>query len=91
MLISYCMGEHAVRLVRALRRDQQLILDCYVPIFTEVSARDSADPIREQAEYVRDVRFWTEPLTRGDFFLCATAPRSVTTAACSRRWDGSIR
>lgn len=71
VLISYCMGEHAVRLVRALRGDQQLILDCYVPIFTEVSARDSADVIREQAEYVREHRFWTEPLNRGDFFLCA--------------------
>src|SRR5262245_56090177 len=32
VLISYCMGEHAVRLVRGLRSDQQLILDCYVPI-----------------------------------------------------------
>src|SRR5262245_14060714 len=48
VLISYCMGEYAVRLVRDLRKDQQLILDCYVPIFTEVSARNSADVIREQ-------------------------------------------
>jgi glycosyltransferase involved in cell wall biosynthesis len=71
VLISYCMGEHAVRLVRGLRRDQQLILDCYVPIFTEVSARDSSELMREQAEFVRESRFWTEPLRRGDYFLCA--------------------
>jgi glycosyltransferase involved in cell wall biosynthesis len=71
VLISYCMGEYAVRLVRALRADQQLILDCYVPIFTEVSARDSADVIREQAEFAREILFWTEPLRRGDYFLCA--------------------
>jgi glycosyltransferase involved in cell wall biosynthesis len=71
VLISYCMGEHAVRLVRGLRGDQQLILDCYVPIFTEVSARDSADVVREQAEYLREIGSWTEPLRRGDYFLCA--------------------
>ncbi len=71
VLISYCMGEHAVRLVRGLRGDQQLILDCYVPIFTEVSARNSADVVREQAEYAREHGHWTEPLRRGDYFLCA--------------------
>src|SRR5262249_44778364 len=26
---------------------------------------------REQADFVRDVRSWTEPLGRGDVFLCA--------------------
>jgi hypothetical protein len=46
VLISYCMGEYAVRLVQALRKEQQLILDCYVPIFTEVSARASSDILR---------------------------------------------
>jgi glycosyltransferase involved in cell wall biosynthesis len=71
VLISYCMGAHAVKLVRSLRRDQQLILDCYVPIFTEVSARDSSDLMREQAEFVRESQFWTEPLRRGDYFLTA--------------------
>ncbi len=71
VLMSYCMGELSVRVSRALRTDQQLILDCYVPIFTEVSARDSADVVREQAEFGREIRYWTEPLARGDLFLCA--------------------
>ena len=64
VLMSYCMGEPAVRLVRGMRRDQQLVLDCYVPIFTEVSARDSADVIREQANYLREIDSWREPLLR---------------------------
>src|SRR5579885_3098290 len=46
VLMSYCIGELSARVARGLRGGQQLILDCYVPIFTEVSARDSTDRVR---------------------------------------------
>src|SRR5262249_13615254 len=32
---------------------------------------DSADVIREQTEFAREILFWTELLKRGDLFLCA--------------------
>ncbi len=72
VVISYCMGEAAVRLIRDLLSHQQLILDCYVPIFVEVPARESSDLLREQAGYLREFPSWTEPLRRGDFFLVAS-------------------
>ncbi len=73
VVVSYCMGEAAVRLIRGLQSHQQLILDCYVPIFVEVPARESSDLLREQAGYLREFPTWTEPLRRGDFFLVASA------------------
>ena len=90
VLISYCMGEHAVRLVRALRREQQLVLDCYVPIFTEVSAQTA--PTRSASRPNTSARSGSgRSRSRGAISSCApTAPRSVTIGACSRRWDGSI-
>ena len=43
VLVSYCMGPLSVKVVDVIRPDQQLILDCYVPIYVEVSARDTND------------------------------------------------
>jgi glycosyltransferase involved in cell wall biosynthesis len=71
VIVSYCMGDVSATLARSLRDDQQLVLDCYVPIFIEVSARDSVDVEREYAAFKTESESWTGTLRRGDFFLCA--------------------
>jgi glycosyltransferase involved in cell wall biosynthesis len=73
VLVSYCMGDASVRVADSLRPDQQLILDCYVPIYVEVSARDSSDFDREYAAFMTDMKYWNKTLLRGDVFLCASA------------------
>jgi glycosyltransferase involved in cell wall biosynthesis len=73
VVMSYCTGEISVRVAESMRPDQQLILDCYVPIFVEYSARDSADLDREFHAYVNESKLWTRTLLRGDYFLCANA------------------
>jgi glycosyltransferase involved in cell wall biosynthesis len=76
VLISYCMGPPSEAVAAGLRPDQQLILDCYVPIYVEVSARSSSDVDREMAAFAHDIRSWNRCLERGDVFLCASAPQA---------------
>lgn len=71
ILVSYCMGELSNVVAQNIRDDQQLVLDCYVPIYVEVSARESADVDREFDAFMVDVPKWAEVLRRGDVFLCA--------------------
>lgn len=73
VLVSYCMGELSVRVADAVRPDQQLILDCYVPIYIEVSARQSKRVEAEYQAFEHDVQNWARVLKRGDLFLCAHA------------------
>ncbi len=72
VLVSYCMGELSIKLADSIRPDQQLILDCYVPIYVEVSARDSTDIDSEYHAFHGDVERWAHVLKRGDVFLCAS-------------------
>lgn len=76
VLVSYCMGELSVRVADAIRSDQQLVLDCYVPIYVEVSARNSNDMQREYEAFHSDVGRWAHVLKRGDVFLCASEPQA---------------
>jgi glycosyltransferase involved in cell wall biosynthesis len=71
VLVSYCMGELSVEVANSIRPDQQLILDCYVPIYVEVSARESPDVEGEYRAFETDVEKWRHVLQRGDLFLCA--------------------
>ena len=73
ILVSFCMNELSAKVADAIRPNQQLILDCYVPIYTEVSARNSAQPSQEYLAFQRDIRFWNKCLRRGDVFLCASS------------------
>ena len=73
ILVSYCMGGLSVEVTRKIRPDQQLILDCYVPIYVEVSAREAKDMEQEYYAFMADVSRWDEVLKRGDFFLCASS------------------
>ncbi len=73
IVISYCMGGLSVGVVNSIRPDQQLVLDCYVPIYIEVSARESQDLEGEYYAFQTDVDNWKHVLRRGDIFLCANA------------------
>ena len=72
VVVSYCMGELSLKVAQLLKPQQQLILDCYVPIYVEVSARNTNDLDREYRNYLGDVARWSEVLRRGDIFLCAS-------------------
>lgn len=72
VVVSYCMGPMSVATAEAVRPDQQLILDCYVPIYVEMSARDSDDLDREYHAFHGEVGRWSQVLARGDVFLCAS-------------------
>ncbi len=72
VLVSYCMGDLSVRVAETIGGDRQLILDCYVPIYVEVSARESANVEDEFRAFEGDVDRWKNILRRGDYFLCAS-------------------
>lgn len=72
VIVSYCMGDLTIRVVDGMRPDQQLVLDCYVPIYIEASARDSNDLEREYTDFHNEVGRFAHALRRGDLFLCAS-------------------
>lgn len=72
VIVSYCMGDLSTMVANTLRPDQQLILDCYVPIYVEASARETNDLANEYYAFSGDVGRWAEVLKRGDYFLCAS-------------------
>lgn len=71
VVISYCMGDPSVFVAENISGDVQLILDAYVPIYIEVSARDSKDTETEYVNYMADVSRHNKVLSRGDYFLYA--------------------
>lgn len=72
VIVSYCMGDLSVKVADLIRPDQQLVLDCYVPIYVEVSARQSSDLDSEYRAFNNDVSRWAHVLRRGDLFLCSS-------------------
>ncbi|MBJ7608237.1 MAG: glycosyltransferase [Candidatus Dormibacteraeota bacterium] len=72
VVVSFCMDGISTTVVNSIRTDAQLVLDCYVPIYVEVSARDSHDLDREMTAYAADIQRWNASLHRGDLFLCAS-------------------
>lgn len=75
VLVSYCMAALSIKTADSIRPDQQLVLDCYVPIYVEASARDTADLNAEYHAFREDVGRWSHVLQRGDLFLCASEPQ----------------
>lgn len=71
VVISYCMGNESVFVAENINDSVQLILDAYVPIYVEVSARESKDIDHEYRHYMEDVKRFNQVLRRGDYFLCA--------------------
>jgi len=72
ILLNYALGDLPVVLAEAINPDQQLILDCNVPAYVEVSARNSADIQKEFEFFHEDVNRFARALRRGDIFLCAS-------------------
>ncbi|NTW61166.1 glycosyltransferase family 4 protein [Candidatus Saccharibacteria bacterium] len=75
VIVSYCMGDLSVKVVDNIDSGQQLVLDCYVPIYIEVSARQSNNLDVEYGAFLNDVPRWSHVLRRGDLFLCASEPQ----------------
>lgn len=71
VLVSYCMGDPSVFIAENINPGVQLLLDVYVPIYVEVSARDSKDIVSEYKNYLSDIARHNTVLKRGDYFLCA--------------------
>ena len=75
IIVSYCMGDLSVKVADSIAPDQQLILDCYVPIYVEASARQAKDVDGEYRAFQGDIGRFAHVLRRGDFFLCASKPQ----------------
>jgi glycosyltransferase involved in cell wall biosynthesis len=75
VVISYCLGDPAVFVAEKLSHHVTLVLDCYVPIYIEISARDSEDKVGELRGYLPEVERFNQVLKRGDFFLAANLPQ----------------
>jgi glycosyltransferase involved in cell wall biosynthesis len=72
VLVSYTMGSDSVFIAEHINDSVQLILDAYVPIYVEVSARESKDIDSEYRHYMDDITRFNKVLSRGDYFLCAS-------------------
>jgi glycosyltransferase involved in cell wall biosynthesis len=75
VVISYCMGDPSVFVVDNIDDEVTLVLDAYVPIYIEVSARNSEDKKTELINYQRDIVNFNHVLQRGDYLLCANDPQ----------------
>lgn len=75
LIMSYSMGGPMTFAIDHLSDHVTLILDCYVPIYIEVSARDSHDKAVEYSNYSHDILHYNKALRRGDYFLCANEPQ----------------
>lgn len=71
VIISYSTGGIASAVADQISDDKLFILDCYVPIYIEVSARASEDKHTELKNYFRDITHFNRTLQRGDYFLYA--------------------
>lgn len=77
VIISYCLGDVSEFVAKKLDKNIQLILDCYVPIYVEVSARDSKNKNDEYKGYMQESARYNRVLMRGDYFLCANEVQKI--------------
>jgi glycosyltransferase involved in cell wall biosynthesis len=77
VILSYSMGKPAENVALDLRDNVQLIVDAYVPIYVEISARDSANLEGEYAAYMSVIKSFGNTLSRGDYFLCANETQKI--------------
>ncbi len=81
VLVSYC-GRTAPAVLAALQAGQQLVLDCNVPIYVEISARGSTARGREALDseyraFMGMVPAVNRALLRGDLFACANERQAL--------------
>lgn len=77
VIVSYCMGSDSIFIADNINDNVQLILDAYVPIYVEVSAREAKNMDDEYALYMADVARYNHVLKRGDYFLCASETQKI--------------
>lgn len=77
VVVSYCAGEPSEFIAKHINDHVQLILDAYVPIYIEVSARDSENIAAEYANYMTGIQGFNRVLKRGDFFLSANPAQDL--------------
>lgn len=77
VITSYCAGSDSVFIADNVNDDVQLILDAYVPIYVEVSAREAQDLESDYIHYMADVARYNHVLKRGDYFLCASQTQKI--------------
>lgn len=75
VIVNYSMGGPMSFIVDHISDHTILVLDCYVPIYVEVSARESSDIATEYSNYSHDILHYNKALKRGDYFLCANIPQ----------------
>ncbi len=75
VIVGYNMGDPSVFIAENLSHHITLVLDCYVPIYIEISARNSDDKAGELNGYLYEINRFNKVLQRGDFFLCANEPQ----------------
>jgi glycosyltransferase involved in cell wall biosynthesis len=77
VIISYCMGDASIFVADRIADNVKLILDAYVPIYVEVSARQAKDMDSEFTNYMADLGRFNHALKRGDYFLCASTTQKI--------------
>jgi glycosyltransferase involved in cell wall biosynthesis len=77
VITSYCNGSDSVFIADSINDEVQLILDAYVPIYVEVSAREAKDIDTDYIHYMADVARYNHVLKRGDYFLCASETQKI--------------
>lgn len=77
VVVSYCMGSDSVFIAENINDNVLLVLDAYVPIYVEVSARDADDMGSELRNYMEDIARFNRVLKRGDYFICANQTQKI--------------
>lgn len=77
VVASYTMGSDSVFIADSINDDVLLVLDAYVPIYVEVSARDADDMGSELRNYMEDIKRFNHVLRRGDYFICANQTQKI--------------
>lgn len=77
IIVSYCMGSDSVFIADNINDSVLLVLDVYVPIYVEVSARNAHDMGSELRNYLADIQRFNRVLKRGDYFICANQTQKV--------------
>lgn len=71
IVILYSRGDLTRFVVENIKDNKQLVVDLYVPIYIEVSARNVNASKEDYMNYMHDLQDWNKAFTRGDIFLSA--------------------
>lgn len=77
VIILYSRGDLTRFVVENIDDQVQLIVDLYVPIYVEVSARNKDATEEDYVNYMRDIDDWNMAFIRGDVFLSAHETQTI--------------